>query len=582
MLFSPDESYPKEKITELQTLIEETNKTKAAYDETIASADRLFNLKYYENARKEYEKALNAKPDEDYPAAQIKEIDKILVQKNEFDRLVNLADEAYGNKDMETAKTNYQAALKIYPDENYPKTMIDKVNSSLLANAGSKDELYQKSIAEADKFLSAKDYTNALKEYENASALKPAEQYPTQKIAEVKGLMDKISGDELEFNRAVQRGEQLMAQKDYTSARGEFTKASQLKPNESYPKEKLQEINQLLKQQDENQASFDQSVAKADEYYAKKEYDQALNEYQKALVIIPGQKDVTDKIDEINRMKSGLAAKDNQFASLLSEADKLFDKASYNEAKGKYNEILVIEPDDEHAKARIAEIDQIQTAQREIENNYNKTIAAADIYFKNQEFESARTEYQKASSLKPAELYPANKLVELNNILEGQAAQQNSYDQLIAGADKLYSEGKYEQARIEYQKALDLRPNEKYPAEKIAEISKLLNSFADENKEYNDAISAADELFNLKKYPEANLMYLKAANIKPKEQYPKDRMLESDQMLNQQKAAEAEYNQYVSAGDRMMESKEYDKAKEKYNLAIAIRPDEKYPRAQIT
>ncbi len=155
----------------------------------------------------------------------------------------------------------------------------------------SKDELYQKSIADADKFLSAKDYTNALKEYENASTLKPAEQYPTQKIAEVKGLMDKISGDELEFNRAVQRGEQLMAQKDYTSARGEFTKASQLKPNESYPKEKLQEINQLLKQQDENQTSFDQSVARAEEYYAKKEYDQALNEYQKALVFIPGQKD---------------------------------------------------------------------------------------------------------------------------------------------------------------------------------------------------------------------------------------------------------------------------------------------------
>ena len=578
---SPDETYPKEKIAELQTLIEETNKTKAAYDETIASADRLFNLKYYANARKEYEKALNAKPDEDYPAAQIKEIDKVLVQKNEFDRLVNLADEAYGNKDMETAKANYQAALKIYPDENYPKTMIDKVNSSLLANANSKDELYQKSIAEADKFLSAKDYTNALKEYENASALKPAEQYPTQKIAEVKGLMDKISGDELEFNRAVQRGEQLLAQKDYTSARGEFTKASQLKPNEPYPKEKLQEINQLLKQQDENQVSFDQSVAKAEEYYAKKEYDLALNEYQKALVIIPGQKAVTDKIDEINRMKSGLAEKDNQYTSLLSEADRLFDKASYFEAKGKYNEILVIEPDDEHAQARIAEIERLQTAQKEIENNYNKSIAAADIYFKNQEYESARIEYQKASSLKPAELYPANKLVELNNILEGQAAQQNSYDQLITEADKLYREGKYEQARIEYQKALDLRPNEKYPAEKIAEISKLLKSFADENREYNDAISTADELFNLKKYAEANLMYLKAANIKPDEQYPKDRMLESDQMLNQQKAAEAEYNQYVSAGDRMMESKEYDKANEKYNLAIALRPDEQYPRAKL-
>ena len=106
---------------------------------------------------------------------------------------------------------------------------------------------------------------------------------------------------------------------------------------------------------------------------------------------------------------------------------------------------------------------------------------------------------------------------------------------MIASADKLFSERKYEQAKIEYQKALDLKPDEKYPAEKIAEISKLLNSFADENKEYNDAISKADELFNLKKYAEANLIYMKAANIKPKEQYPKDRMLEIDQIFSSKK-----------------------------------------------
>ena len=135
LVVKPDEQYPKDKIAELSFLIEETKKVKAEYDETIAGADRLYNLKYYDNARKEYEKALNAKPDEHYPAAQINEIDKILVKKNEFDRLVQAGDEAYMNKDLEAAKANYQAALKIYPDENYPKTMIDKVNIGLLSSA---------------------------------------------------------------------------------------------------------------------------------------------------------------------------------------------------------------------------------------------------------------------------------------------------------------------------------------------------------------------------------------------------------------------------------------------------------------
>jgi tetratricopeptide (TPR) repeat protein len=576
----PEETNLKEKIAELQILIEETNRTKAAYEETLAGADRLFNLKYFENARKEYEKALNAKPDEDYPAAQIKEIDKILVQKNEFDHLVQLADDAYGNRDLEAAKANYQAALKIYPNENYPKTMIDKVNT-LLTSSSSKDELYQKSITEADKFLSSKDYTNALKEYENASALKPAEQYPAQKIEEVNALIEKISGDELEYNRSVQRGEQLFAQKDYPASRTEFTKASQLKPDESYPNEKLQEINNLLKQQDENQASFDQSVAKAEQFLNEKDYDKALSEFQKALVIMPEQKMVTDRIAEINRIKSGLAEKDKQLASLLADADNLFNKASYTDAKSKYNEVLVIDPLQEHASARVAEIDLIQTAQREKENDFNKAIAAADIYYKNKEYENAKIEYQKASSLNPSEQYPAAKLLEINNLMEGQAAQQNSYDQLIASADKLFNEGKYQQAKIEYQKALDMKPGEKYPALKIAEINDYLNTVAEENRGYDEAIGKADELFNLKKYEESNLMYMKASNIKPKEQYPRDRMAEIDQIILREKTKLADYNVYISAGDRMLESKEYDKAKEKYNLALSIMPEEKYPKDKL-
>jgi tetratricopeptide (TPR) repeat protein len=635
---NPEDTYSRDKISELTILIEETNRAKAAYAETIAGADRLYNLKYYENARKEYEKALNAKPDEDYPAARIKEIDKVLVQKNEFDRLVQLADDAYGNKDMETAKANYQAALKIYPDENYPKTMIEKANTGLMNNTGSKDELYQKSIAGADNFLLAKDYTNALNEYENASSIKPAEKYPIQKIAEVKGLMEKISGTELEFNQSVQKGEQFFAQKDYNSARAEFTKANQLKPDESYPKVKLQEIGKLLKVQDENQESFNLSVSKADEFYNKKDYDNAIIEYQKALVIIPGEKKVSDRIAEINSLKSNLAKKDNQLSQLLTEADNLFLKASYADAKLKYNEILAIEPEQETAKARIAEIGLLQTAQRENENNYNKAIAAADIYYKNKEFQNAQKEYQKASSIKPSEPYPADKLAELNTLLQGQAAQQNSYDQLIAAADKLFNDGKFEQAKIEYQKALDMKPGEKYPSDKIkeineilaaralalneynkviasadqfliagdlekakvdytaassmrpaeqypkdklAEITVLMTTASEKNKEYDAAIKEADGLFNLQQYVEANLVYMKAANIKLKEQYPKDKMAEIDQIILAQKALEADYNQYVSAGDRMLESKEYDKARERYNLAIAIKPDEEYPRDKL-
>ncbi len=373
----------------------------------------------------------------------------------------------------------------------------------------------------------------------------------------------------------------LIAQKDFQSARNEFNRAAQLKPGEAYPKEKISEINGILKVQDEKQANFDQAITKADDYFEKKEYDQALSEYQKALVIFPGQKKAQDRVDEINLINSNAADKDKLLATLIKTADELFDKSEYSNSKTKYNEALLLSPGNEHANARISEINKIQTQQQEKENEYNKAIGTADIYFKNQEYSNALTEYQKASLVKPSEQYPANKIAEINSMLEGQAAQQNSYDQLIAAADKLFNEGKYEQAKIEYQKALDIKQGEKYPADKIAEINALLKSVVEKDKEYEDAIKQADGLFNMQQYTEANMIYKKAANIKTKEQYPKDRIAEIDQILLTQKATIADFNAYVSAGDRMMESKDYDKAKEKYNLALTLMPGEQYPQDKL-
>ncbi len=81
-------------------------------------------------------KHADAQPKEDYPVAKIQEIDEILVQKTEFNDLVNEADELYVNKELEAAKAKYQTALKIYPSESYPSDMIDKINSKLVKQLG--------------------------------------------------------------------------------------------------------------------------------------------------------------------------------------------------------------------------------------------------------------------------------------------------------------------------------------------------------------------------------------------------------------------------------------------------------------
>ena len=633
----PNEIYPKDKISELEILIIEAAKVNTAYDETIASADRLFNLKYYENAKQDYQKASGIKPDEDYPIVKIKEIDEILIVKNEFDGLIAEADEFYMSKNFESAKSKYQAALKIYPAESYPKGMIDKINISLNA-LKDKDELYQKAIADADEFFNSKDYTNSVKEYENASNIKPDEQYPKQKIQEVNDLMARIEADELEYNLSVQKGEQYLTQKNYLAARDEFEKAGKLKPDEQYPKDKLAELSVVLKGQQDIQDSYDKTIAKADAYLENNDFDNAIAEYEKALIYIPGAKYAKDKIDEVNLKKANKLEKDKQYEKLIVKADKLFEKLDYEGAKIEFENAAAIKPNEAYPPEKLDIINAILSEQNAQQNSYQQFIDAGDKLFNEAKYDLAKIEYQNALDIKPDEKYPADKINEINKIIENQVFTMNLYSQTIASADILMAEGKYYKATQEYekasamqptnqypkqkifeinkliteQKAIDeqynqavadadnhykqkyydqaltryqdaalLKPNEKHIQERIAEITTLLAAMSKENEAYTKAISEGDGLFALQNYEEAKLSYLKASNIKPKEQYPKDKISEIEQLISNQKAVRAEYNRIIAAADRMMESKEYSSAKEKYSDALVVMPNEQYPSDKL-
>jgi len=637
LLLLPREQYPKDKIAELDILIEERTRVQAAYDETVANADRLFNLKYYENSREEYQKAADAKPNEDYPAAKIKEIDEILVQKNEFNDLINEADEFYVSKELEPAKSKYQAALKIYPSESYPKDMIEKINSKLVKKVG-KDEIYQQSIVSADEFLKNKDYTNAITEYENALAIKSKEEYPAQKIDEINRIITQIEEAEMQYNLAVQRGEQYLAQDDYFSAKDEFERATQLKPAEQYPKSKLEEINKVVDRQQETLDSFNLSIAEADAFLEDKDYDKAIEEYQSALLIIPGRQYALDKIAEIEQTKLELVEQEAEYEKLIAEADKFYSQKDFALARIKYDEALKLDPEQTYPQEKITEIDQNLSGQVELESEYSKHIATADIYFGNQEYESALAEYQMANILKPSEQhpisrideisamytsqntnknnydtyiasgdryfedgnylqalkeynaaqelkpeesYPGLKITALNQLISSQQSQDEEYLLLISAADLLYQEKKYTEAKIKYEEALALKPGEKYPQERIDQIIAILALASTQNSEYDEAILEADGLFGLQQYEEAKLAYMKAANLNEKEQYPKDKMEEIDRIITSQKANQAEYNKLVAAADRMMESEEYDKAREKYIAALELLPVEQYPQDKL-
>ncbi len=578
----PEEQYPKDKIAELNIKIVEVEETLSSYDEIIGNADRLFLLKYYEGAKSEYLKASEAMPEEKYPLDQIAEIDVLLEKKTEYNQLIDAADEFYMAKNLDDAKKKYQEGLTIYPSESYPKDMIDKINTSLMTEVG-EDELYDKSIKSADLFLAGADYTNALTEYENAGRIKPRETYPQQKIAEVNKILSDLESADVNYTMAIKKGDQFLAASDFSNAKSEYEKAQEIKPNEKYPVEQLAIVATNMKQQEAVMASYNQSISKADAFFEAEEYESAVEQYQNAIVILPGNEYASKKLKDIELIWQEKDAGKLLYTQLIADADKFLDDGKYQDAKDKYNEAIVLDQSQEYPVEKVAEIDVIMQKMRETENDYAKAIATADIFFKNNESESALAEYQKAASLKPNATYPQQQIAEINSVLLADVDKKNEeYDKTIAEADVLLGELNYEEAKMVYLKASYMKPYEEYPKAKMQEIETIINEKDATQAKYNMLVAAADRMMEAEEYDKAKAKYEEALVIFPNENYPKEKIAAiGSAIVAGELAVQESYNVLITEADGYFDSQDYATATIKYKNALKYKPGETYPTQRL-
>ncbi len=577
----PEEPLPKEKITELTRLIEEVSEARKIYDEIIQQADRLFSLKYYENAREEYQKAADAKPDEAYPQAKIKEIDALLVKKNDYDKLISVADELYMSKSLEEAKGKYQEALKIYPSENYPQDMIDKINEGL-SKSKSKEDLYSESIAQADDFLAAKDYVNALKEYENASSLKPGESYPKDKIDEINQILSDIEAGESAYQLAVNLGDQYFNGGDPENAKIHYEKALSIKPDAEYPAAQLALVNESLSEKKAVMAQYEKAIDKADAFFDQKDYTNARNEYTNALAVISGDQYASGKIEEIDNLEKALKEKGDRYANLVAEADSEFDSKNYQQARKLFTEALSVDASQTYPQEKISDIDQLLTEQREQENAYARAIATADLFFNKDEYQEALKAYQEAASFKPDDPYPQQKIEEINGILQKEEDKKFAYVETIKKAEGLLAMQKYDEAKLAFMKAGNMKPDESYPRNKITEIDSLVAAESARTAEYNQLIAAADRMMEAEDYEKAKERYEEALTIIPGMEYPTSKMNEIEQIkASKEMAVQNTYNDLIAQADALFSQKQYDQAAIKYREAQKYKPNEAYPGQQL-
>ena len=656
----PTETYPKEKLAVINTAQVELEKRQALEKENLArqqalekenlakqqaldkqylaaitAADKLLAAKSYSEAKAQYNAALALKPGEVYPAGKIAEIDKTLAdlakQKtldDEYAAALASGETLFKAKSYEQARAGYQKATVLKPEEALPKRRIASIDSiarsesdkqlAELARLKKLDEDYKAAVKQGDSLLAAKQYAEAKIAFTQASTLKPSEIYSKEKLAVINTAqveLEKRQAQEKEnlarqqalekenlakqqaldkqYQDAVTEADKLLTGHSLGGAKAKYTAALTIKPAEAYPKAKIAEIDKIVTDSVQKQKALDQQYAgflrNADQLLLSKTYSQAKSEYAKASELKPSEEYPKIKIGEIEKALADLAARktrDSAYAVVIANADKLLAAKSFEQAKAEYQKAFEYKADDLYLKTKITEIDKtvadIAQQKATIESRYKASVARADQLLASKSYELAKTEYTAALGIKAGEQYPQDKIKEINTILAELKAKEEAYKASVAKADQMLLEKKWEEARTEYENALTIKPGEQYAKNKVEEINNKLMELQGRKKTFDDLVLKGDNSLGGKDYGKAREFFQQATGLFPEEAYPRERLKRVNSVIDSiYRANKGKYDIAIAEADKFYNGFEFDRAIDAYTNASVLLPMESYPQEMI-
>lgn len=333
----------------------------------------------------------------------------------------------------------------------------------------------------------------------------------------------------------------------------------------AYSEMKTKEIDAEFKRLDDIEkdlaklkADFEKFIKDGDQKVLEKKYADAITNYRGALGIFPDDPTAKAKLaaaqaklDEENANKDLEA----RYKKLIDEGDVFFEQKKYTDARDRFTKAKDLK-NQAYEKEMLHKID-LAISDGQNRGIYNALVEDADKKFTNKDYAVSIEKYREASKLFPTESYPKDQILKAESALKDMLAyeaermrvEKEYQDKLALGA-RSFDEDKLEQAITHYRAALELKPSEQLPKDKITELEALIeqrrtqkeqddtNSAANAErerieKEYQEIVAIADGLFTDQKLPEARERYVAALVVKSEAQYPKSKIETIDLLIAQ-------------------------------------------------
>lgn len=328
------------------------------------------------------------------------------------------------------------------------------------------------------------------------------------------------------------------------------------------------------------EATFDDILLKANTEYTKQNLDEADKLYRAALVLKPGDPYCLKLINTIEAkriagvVKEREEAADKIYRSKLRMADSIFYLKLYSQSKVHYQSLLQERPNDSYLISQVKKIDQLVN-----EEKFKSFMDVGRGALAQQQLDNAELAFKEALKIKPnnpeaikelKKIAPAKTALQKQQLsLTAEQARQKRFDDTLYLADNLYDAGMYDASRKKYLDANKMKPGDPHVARRLAQLDsivvKLKSDIARLKRDsanlaaYRNEINKADKAFDNKEYAKARQLYQSAQRMDPEDKYPAQRISSIDILLLQME---------TDKKDAAAKKTEHENKKKQCNLAL--------------
>ena len=255
-----------------------------------------------------------------------------------------------------------------------------------------------------------------------------------------------------------------------------------------------------------------------------------------------------------------------------------FAAKDYISAKTYYEMALKQKPKDAEAQSKLNETLVKIQADSERQEVFYSHLDAGDALNAQNRYEEALVEYDKALAIFPDDKYVGGQAQAIRDMLKERKDKQDAYDTAIAQGNTLLEEENFDAAIMQFETAAEIFPDDKLPKERIAEARRLQQIYNDKVAQFNKLVEDANQLGLRKNYDGAIAKLNQALELFPDDPQAKNLL----QSMNASKDVNDRYSALIAEADRLYESKAYKEAKAQYQSALNVVAGDAYALDMIS